>query len=89
MEVNDIVESKREKVQSLLPIVNLAALFVSQYVLDDFSHLINSHTLELNIQDRAKVDAFFAFFLFFFWLALLTLVGMLVVVAIFVDNSTC
>lgn len=65
LEVNAIVESKREKVQSLPPIVNLAALFVSQYVLDDFSHLIDTHTLELNIQDRAKVNAFFALFFFF------------------------
>ncbi|KAH9657805.1 hypothetical protein KPL70_023225 [Citrus sinensis] len=34
--------------------LHLAVLFVSQCVLDDFSHLIDSHTLELNIQDRAK-----------------------------------
>ncbi|KAK9209134.1 hypothetical protein WN944_001498 [Citrus x changshan-huyou] len=57
LESNDNRESKRGRVESLLPVVNLAARSVSQNALDDFSHLSATHALEVLVRNQAKIDS--------------------------------
>ena len=59
LESEDIVELKRERVESLLPMVNLTARSVNQNALDDFSHLSAAHALELLARNQAEVGSSF------------------------------
>lgn len=64
LESEDIVESKRRRVESLLPMDNLATRSVNQNALDDFSRLSAAHALELLVQNQAEVGNSFFFFFF-------------------------
>ncbi|KAK9194945.1 hypothetical protein WN943_003060 [Citrus x changshan-huyou] len=54
LENNDIVELKRGKVESLLPMVNLPARSVSQGAFDGFSNWSATHALELLVRNQAE-----------------------------------
>lgn len=51
LESEDIVESKQGRVESLLPMLNLA----NQNVFNDFSHLTATHALKLLARNQAEV----------------------------------
>lgn len=55
LESEDIVESKWGIVESLLPMLNLAARSINQNALNDFSHLTATHTLKLLARNQAEV----------------------------------
>lgn len=55
LESSDIIESKRGRAEDLLPMVNLAARFVSQDTLENFSHLSATHALEALARNQVEV----------------------------------
>lgn len=55
LEINDVIESKWERVESLLPMINLAARSVSQNVVDNFSHLLAVYALEVLTQNQIEL----------------------------------
>ena len=55
LESEDVVESKQGRVESLLPMLNLAARSINQNVFNDFSHLTATHTLKLLARNQAEV----------------------------------
>ncbi|XP_052294419.1 uncharacterized protein LOC127901343 [Citrus sinensis] len=54
LESSDIIESKRGRAEDLLPMVNLAARFVSQDTLENFSHLSATHALEALARNQVE-----------------------------------
>ena len=55
LERGNIVGSKRGRMESLLPMLNLAARSMNQNALNDFSHLTATHALELLTRNQAEV----------------------------------
>lgn len=55
LENEDIVESKQGRVESLLPMLNLAARSINQNVFNDFSHLTATYALKLLAWNQAEV----------------------------------